>query len=58
MFVVDMTHERHHAVGAAHHAVFGANPPASTMVGVAALAAPEFVVEIEADAVRPDPVKG
>jgi len=51
MFVTDMAPETQAAVGAAHAAVFRTCPPASTMVGVSALAAPEFMVEIEAEAV-------
>lgn len=51
MFVTDMSPETQAAVGAAHQCVFGSCPPASTMVGVTALAAPEFIVEIEAEAV-------
>lgn len=51
MFVTDMAPQTQAAVGAAHAAVFGSCPPASTMVGVSALAAPEFMVEIEAEAV-------
>ena len=39
------------AVGRAHGEAFGAIRPASTMVEVARLIAPEIVVEIEADAV-------
>jgi enamine deaminase RidA (YjgF/YER057c/UK114 family) len=38
-------------VGLAHAAAFGANPPAMSMVVVAALLDPRWVVEIEADAV-------
>ena len=52
MFVTDMAPETQAAVGAAHRAVFGACPPASTMVGVSALAHRDFVVEIEVDAVK------
>ncbi|WBQ08984.1 RidA family protein [Hyphomonadaceae bacterium ML37] len=51
MFVTDMAPETQAAVGAAHRAVFGSCPPASTMVGVSALAGPEFIIEIEAEAV-------
>lgn len=51
MFVIDMAPETQAAVGAAHAKVFASCPPASTMVGVTALAAPEFIVEIEAEAV-------
>ena len=39
------------AVGRAHGEVFGATPPAATMVVVAALLDPRWKVEIEADAV-------
>lgn len=38
------------AVGRAHAEVFGAHPPASTMVVVAELLVPEWLVEIEAEA--------
>lgn len=38
-------------VGRAHGAVFGAIRPACTMVQVAALVAPEMLVEIEAEAI-------
>lgn len=51
MFVTDMSAEIQAAVGAAHHGVFAHCPPASTMVGVSALAHPDFIVEIEADAI-------
>jgi len=51
IFVTDMSAETQAAVGAAHHGVFADCPPASTMVGVSALAHPGFMVEIEADAV-------
>ncbi|GGE50788.1 hypothetical protein GCM10011367_27110 [Marinicauda pacifica] len=53
IFVTDMNAQTQAAVGAAHLAVFGAHRPASTMIGVAALAAPDYLVEIEADAVLP-----
>lgn len=52
MFVTDMGGETQAAVGAAHRAVFAACPPASTMVGVSALAHPAYLVEIEADAIN------
>ena len=39
------------AVGAVHARFFGAARPAATMVGVAALCRPEWLVEIEAEAV-------
>jgi enamine deaminase RidA (YjgF/YER057c/UK114 family) len=51
IFVTDMSAETQAAVGAAHHGVFAACPPASTLVGVSALAHPDFIVEIEADAI-------
>ena len=52
MFVTDMSPETQAAVGAAHRAVFADCPPASTMVGVSALADPDMIVEIEVDAVQ------
>lgn len=52
MFVTDMRPETQAAVGAAHRAVFKACPPASSMIGVSALADPAYLVEIEADAVK------
>lgn len=49
MYVVDV--ERHqHDVGRAHMEAFGRAMPASTMVGIAALVAPEYLVEIEVEA--------
>jgi enamine deaminase RidA (YjgF/YER057c/UK114 family) len=51
MFVTNMTPQTQAAEGAAQAAVFGSCPPARTMVGVSALAAPEFIIEIEAEAV-------
>ena len=39
------------AIGAALREYFPANPPASTWVGIACLARPEFLVEVEATAV-------
>lgn len=41
------------SVGRAHGEVFADHPPASTMVVVKGLLRPEWLVEIEADAVRP-----
>jgi len=38
-------------IGRAHHEVFAASPPATTMVEVKGLIDPAMVVEIEADAV-------
>ena len=41
-------------VGRAHGEMFAGHPPASTMVVVKGLLRPEWLVEIEADAVRPE----
>ncbi len=49
MYVVDIAEAE--AVGRAHAEAFGAHPPAATMVEVAALIAPELLVEVELDAV-------
>jgi enamine deaminase RidA (YjgF/YER057c/UK114 family) len=50
MFVVDM--QRNQAeVGRAHSEYFSDVRPVSTMVGIAGLVSPDFVVEIEVDAV-------
>ena len=46
MFVTDMG--RGEEIGRAHGACFGAHPPVSTMVQVAALLDPRMLVEIEA----------
>ena len=53
LFVTDMSVETQRAVGAAHRRVFADFPPACSMIGVAALASPDFIIEIEADAVIP-----
>lgn len=50
IFVTDMSSEAQAGFARAHSAAFGKHPPASTLVGVSALAAPEFIVEVEADA--------
>ncbi len=42
------------AVGKAHGEMFEEHPPASTMVVVKELLRPEWLVEIEADAIRPE----
>src|SRR4051812_1766726 len=39
------------AVGSALKGTFAANPPAATWIGVASLAVPEFLIEVEATAV-------
>jgi enamine deaminase RidA (YjgF/YER057c/UK114 family) len=50
MFVVDLDDAKQDAIGRAHGVMFKDFPPAATMVGVAALIDPVFIVEIEADA--------
>ena len=49
MFVTDA--KRWEEFGRAHQEVFGANPPAATMVEVSALLHPDMLIEVEADAV-------
>jgi enamine deaminase RidA (YjgF/YER057c/UK114 family) len=52
IYVVDYQAESGTAVGTALRESFSQeNPPASTWIGVSALAAPEFLIEIEATAV-------
>jgi 2-iminobutanoate/2-iminopropanoate deaminase len=52
IYVVDYQAECGIAVGTALREVFSSeNPPASTWIGVSALADPEFLIEIEATAV-------
>jgi len=52
IYVVDYQAESGTAVGTALREFFSPqNPPASTWIGVSALAAPEFLIEIEATAV-------
>jgi enamine deaminase RidA (YjgF/YER057c/UK114 family) len=48
MFVTDIS--RWEAIGRAHGEFFGATRPATTMIEVSRLIAPEMLVEIEADA--------
>ena len=51
-FVVGSKPELRPIIGKARSAFFeGMDPPASTLVGVSALAAPEWLIEIEAVAV-------
>jgi isochorismate pyruvate lyase len=49
MFVTDIS--RADECGRAHGEVFGAHPPATSMVEVRALISPDMLVEIEVDAV-------
>ena len=51
IYVVDYQAECGTAVGIVLREFFSENPPASTWIGVAALADPEFLIEIEATAV-------
>ena len=53
MFVTDIS--RWEEFGRAHGEFFGAVRPAATMVQVSALIDPDMLVEIEADAVIPEP---
>ena len=50
-YVVDYHQELRSVVSAARQEVFGEQLPASTLVGVAALALPEYLIEVEAMAV-------
>jgi enamine deaminase RidA (YjgF/YER057c/UK114 family) len=52
MFVTDIS--RWQEFGRAHGEAFAANPPATTMVEVRKLIAPDLLIEIEADAVIPN----
>ena len=51
IYVVDYDAESGTAVGVALREFFSENPPASSWIGVAALADPGFLIEIEATAV-------
>ena len=51
IYVVDYQAECGTAVGIVLRGFFSENPPASTWIGVSALADPEFLIEIEATAV-------
>ena len=50
IFVTDIKHWEE--VGKAHHQFFGTIKPATTMVEVKALIAPEYLVEIEVTAIK------
>jgi enamine deaminase RidA (YjgF/YER057c/UK114 family) len=50
IFVTDISHWEE--VGKAHHRFFGKIKPATTMVEVKALIAPEYLVEIEVTAIK------
>jgi len=50
VFVTDMDADAQAAFARAHSAVFAEHPPASALYGISALAGPDFLVEIEADA--------
>jgi enamine deaminase RidA (YjgF/YER057c/UK114 family) len=52
MFVTDV--KRWAEIGRAHAEVFGAAPPATSMVEVRALIAPDMIVEVEIDAIIDD----
>ena len=49
IYVVDLP-ANHEGAGRAHHEYFKDIRPVSSLIGIAALIAPEFVVEIEAEA--------
>jgi enamine deaminase RidA (YjgF/YER057c/UK114 family) len=51
IFVVHYSAEQLPAIGEARRALFGDTLPASTLLGVEALARPEFLIEVEAIAV-------
>src|SRR5215471_16867553 len=51
IYIVNYQPENAKAVGTALREFFPQNPPASTWIGVSALAVPEFLIEIEATAV-------
>ncbi len=53
MYVTDIA--RWAEYGRAHAEAVGAHPPAATMVEVSRLIAPDMLVEIEVDAVLPEP---
>jgi enamine deaminase RidA (YjgF/YER057c/UK114 family) len=48
MYVADINDQRE--IGRAHRELFGAHPPAATMVQISCLAHPEHLVEVEVEA--------
>jgi len=52
LFVTDIA--RWQDIGRAHAELFGAHPPAATMVEVRSLVDPDMLVELEVDAVLPE----
>jgi 2-iminobutanoate/2-iminopropanoate deaminase len=59
IYIVDYEPAHAQAVSAALKECFRADaPPASTWIGVAALAVPDFLIEIEATAVLDQPISG
>jgi len=52
-FIVDHDVEKLHVLGAALQRIWGDALPSQTLVGVAALALPEMLFEVDAVAVRP-----
>ncbi len=52
MYILDM--DQQDAVARAHRAVFGSIRPTATMLGVAALAHPDHLIEVEVTAFRPE----
>jgi len=53
MFVTDITRWREY--GRAHAEMFAGHPPATTMVEVRALIDPDMLIEVEAEAILPEP---
>jgi enamine deaminase RidA (YjgF/YER057c/UK114 family) len=52
-YVVDHDHDKLETLVAAVSRIWGDRPPAQTLVGVAALALPDMLFEVEAVAIRP-----
>lgn len=53
MYVTDFAHWE--AIARAHQELFGAHPPASCMVEIKGLINPDMLIEVEADAIAPNP---